>query len=261
MSINQLADNPRRTYWITGASSGIGLELAEQLAREGNYVVASGRNMAALADLQTRYPKFVEPLAFDLTDEHDWPDLPERLNEVLDEIDTLIMAAGVCEYVDNPQCDDDLYRRVFETNFFAAVRTVRVALPFLKRSSQKARIVGVGSLSAQAAFTRAQAYGASKAAFEYWLECQRIDLKPLGIDVTVVSPGFVDTPLTRKNDFAMPGLMTVEKAAHRIISGLEAGKMYVRFPRRLFWPLRMARWLPKFWFGWVAEKMQRSQTL
>ena len=251
----------QRTYWITGASSGIGSEIAAQLAEAGNFVVVSGRNQAALTAFQRQFPNLVRVIDFDVTDAQDWQAVGGRLHEVVDEIDTLIIGAGVCEYVDDPACTDDLYRRVFEANFFAAVNTLRVALPLLKQSTCRASVVGIGSLSAQVAFTRAQAYGASKAAFEYWLECQRIDLKPHNIDVTVVSPGFVDTPLTQKNDFAMPGLMSVEKSAAIIINGIHRRKMYVRFPRRLFWPLKIGRWLPKLWFGWVADKMRSSQPL
>ena len=249
-----------KSFWITGATSGIGAQLARDLLKSGHQVIASGRSIAALEQLAAEYPTQVMLLPFDASDPTAWPDVKEKLNDLVDELDVLVIGAGICEYVDNPAESVDLYRRVFEVNYFAAVETLRIAIPLLKRSP-RGRVVGIGSLAAQVAFTRAQAYGASKAAFEYWLDCQRLDLKAMGIAVTVVSPGFVDTPMTRKNDFSMPGLMTVEESSQCIVRGINAGKMYVRFPKRLFWPLRTAQWLPRLWFGPLAEKMQRNQTL
>jgi len=251
----------RKNIWLTGASSGIGLDLAKALAADGHYVIASGRNESALAELKRLYPNHVACLAFDLTDEEHWQGLSERLSSIVDQLDMVLIGAGVCEYVDSPQEPLALYRRVFEVNFFAAIKVFNIALPFLQRSDRPARVAGIGSLSAQAAFTRAQAYGASKSALEYWLECQRIDLKQKNIAVTVISPGFVDTPLTKNNDFAMPGMVSAEQAAHIIRDGLAKEKMYIRFPKRLYWPLRLARWLPGLWFGWLADRMQRSQNI
>jgi NAD(P)-dependent dehydrogenase (short-subunit alcohol dehydrogenase family) len=251
---------PTKSYWITGATSGIGLQLAKDLIQQGNFVIVSGRNRSALEELVALAPERVNALEFDASDTSVWGDVGARLKEITDVLDTVIIGAGVCEYVDQPQEDTARYRRVFEVNFFAGVETLRAALPLL-RKGENSLVVGIGSLAAQVAFTRSQAYGSSKAAFEYWLDCQRLDLKSSGIRVTVVSPGFVDTPLTRKNDFDMPGLMTVQEASKCILDGLDRGQMYIRFPRRLYWPLRLAQWLPKLWFGVLANKMQKSQSL
>lgn len=248
-----------KTYWITGATSGIGLALAEQLLARGNFVIASGRNLAHVQVLQGRYPSLVACLPFDCRSDEDWRALPGRLAEIVDEIDCLIMAAGVCNYIDQPNTPVAAYQQQFAVNFFAAVQTVNVALPLLQRSSHRGRIVGIGSLAARVPFTRAQAYGASKAALEYWLGCQRLDLESRGVDVTVVSPGFVDTPMTHQNDFAMPGLMSAGAAARIILRGLDRQKAIVRFPRRLAWPLFVAQCFPKLWFGWLADRLQRNR--
>ncbi|GLS27978.1 SDR family NAD(P)-dependent oxidoreductase [Marinibactrum halimedae] len=247
--------------WLTGASSGIGLQLAKDLVAEGNFVILSGRNKAPMEVLRQEFPNCIHIIDFDLSDTNAWQDVTLQLKEVTDSIDILIMAAGVCEYVNDCRPATDLYRRVFEINFFAAVKTVEVALGFLTRAQNRGYIVGVGSLSAQVGFSRAQAYGASKAAFEYWLDCLRIDLHAKNIDVSVVSPGFVDTPLTKKNDFSMPGLMTVEDASERIINGMSHRKMHIRFPKRLFWPLRLASIFSQLWYKRIALKLRRQQSL
>ncbi|OZB41935.1 MAG: short-chain dehydrogenase, partial [Alishewanella sp. 34-51-39] len=93
-------------------------------------------------------------------------------------------------------------------------------------------------------FTRAEAYGASKAAISYFADSLRVDLHDTGIKVCLIEPGFIDTPLTQKNDFAMPFLMPVAQAAERIYSGIAAGKPRLRFPKRLSLMLKLLSALP-----------------
>lgn len=251
----------KKIIWVTGASSGIGRMLAKAYIEDGHHVIVSGRKIDDLKSLMTIAPDRVSILDFDLADASAMTNLAQRFNEITDHLDLVILAAGTCEYVDSPNCSDHLYRRVMETNFFAQVNCYLAALPLLRRSEQKAQIVGIGSLAAQLSFTRAQAYGSSKAAFEYWLDCMRIDLKPLNIDVTVVSPGFVDTPLTRKNDFEMPTLMTVERASEIILSGIKKRKRYVRFPWALRFGLAFMSFFDGLWFEVVAPKLDRQKKL
>ena len=178
----------KKIIWVTGASSGIGHGLAQAFIEQGHFVIVSGRNRQALSDMETMAPQRVRPLEFDLAEEDFSVALPARLREHTDTIDMVILAAGVCEYVDRPYCDLDLYRRVMEVNFFAQVECARIALPFLRKSELSPQIVGVGSLAAHLPFPRAEAYGASKAAFEYWLDAMRIDLVSAKIDVINVMP-------------------------------------------------------------------------
>lgn len=253
--------NSKKTVWITGASSGIGLGLARIYIEQGHFVIVSGRNRQSLRELEAMAPQRVRPLDFDLMDKEFSSGLPVRIREHTDTLDLVILAAGVCEYVDRPDCGLDLYRRVMEVNFFAQVECVRVALKFLSNSELRPQIVGIGSLAAHLPFPRAEAYGASKAAFEYWLDSMRIDLAAAKIDVTLVSPGFVDTPLTRKNDFDMPSLVSLEKACPIIVSGIEKRRRHVRFPRRLSWSLGMLSMLDSLWYGILAPRMSRNSRL
>ncbi|GAB2189112.1 SDR family oxidoreductase [Sessilibacter sp. MAH1] len=250
-----------KTVWITGASSGIGLQLSRDLASKNNLIIASGRNTSALEQLQQQFPNNIVVLSFDLSNDAHWASLPSRFRDFTDTLDGVIAAAGICEYLDDPLTGQAIYRRVFEVNFFAMIRTLSIAVPLLKKSESQAFFAGVSSMAAQAPFTRTQAYGASKAACEYWLGCQRIDLEPQGIHVITISPGFVDTPLTRQNDFPMPTLISVEEASDIICTGIAQNRKSIVFPKRLLWMLRIYRWFPGLWFGPIARKMRRAQDI
>ena len=237
----------KKSVWITGASSGLGEGLARALIGCGHFVILSGRNQNRLSELCAIAPERVVALDFDLANAEHFQQLEQRIAEITEVLDQVILAAGVCEYVDSPDCGDALYRRVMEVNFFAQVQLVNLALPMLKRSELGPQIVALGSLATRLAFPRAEAYGASKAAFEYWLDCLRIDLDKQ-IDITLVSPGFVDTPLTRKNDFAMPSLMPVQRAVPLIVNAIEKRKRHLRFPKRLYWGLLFLAFFETIWF-------------
>src|SRR5690606_5900549 len=158
-------------------------------------------------------------------------------------IDTLIANAGTCEYVDVKQFDTALFRRVMDTNFMGLVYTVAAALPWL-RQSERGYLAGMSSSVTWLAMPRAQAYGASKAATRHFLEAMRADLWHEGMDVSVISPGFVQTPLTDRNDFPMPGRITAEDAALVVIKGLEIRVFGIHFSKRFTRILQLLGALP-----------------
>ena len=171
----------------------------------------------------------------------------------------MIANAGTCEYVDVNQFDTALFRRVLETNVLGLVNTVGAALPLLKQS-KRGYIVGVSSSVAMLAMPRAQAYGSSKAAITHFLESMKADLTPLGLDVSVVSPGFVKTPLTDVNDFPMPMRITADQAAKEIVKGLRKRTWHIHFPKRFTFILWMLGHLPAFLRHKITAAMSRSAT-
>jgi NAD(P)-dependent dehydrogenase (short-subunit alcohol dehydrogenase family) len=246
----------RKVVWITGASSGLGRSLALQLAAGGALVIASARNRQALDELAARHVN-IRSLCCDIRDPVDCAALAARMVEIAPHLDQAILNAGVCEYLDFPEPDWEAVRRVMEVNFFGSVNCVRIALPLLRQSrSRRAQLVVVASQVTAAPFPRAEAYGASKAALQYFCDSLRIDLAAEHIDVSVINPGFVDTPLTRRNDFAMPFLMNVEQAAQRIARRLQARPRRYDFPLRLSLLLGVSRLLPALWQEMVAPVRQ-----
>ena len=158
-----------KRIWITGASSGIGSELALQLADAGNTVVISARTADKLRALEVGAEVLsgkIIPLAYDVTEDDQTANVREALVQAVDSLDMLIICAGTCEYVDNTSLEVDMFRRVFDVNVFGAVNATAVALPLLEAANHpagdKPQIVAVASLSAVTGLPRAEAYGASK---------------------------------------------------------------------------------------------------
>lgn len=156
----------------------------------------------------------------------------------------MILNAGTCEYVDAQQFDAALVERVVRTNLLASSYCLESALPLL-RAGQRPHLVGVVSSVTYWPLPRAGAYGASKAGLRYLLESLRIDLAQENIDVTLVSPGFVDTPLTEHNDFPMPMRWPAQKAAQHICQRLEKRPLEIAFPAPFIVILRLLANLPK----------------
>lgn len=193
---------------ITGGSSGIGRATSLTAARSGWRVTACGRNQSRLDELSQEHDN-IQTLAFDIAK-------IEECRQALGKVspDVILLNAGTCEYVDIEDWDIDLFRRVFEANFFGVVNCLDPLLPNLKSGTQ---LVLVDSMARLLPFTRSQAYGASKAAVHYLGKSLEVDLRDRGVRVQTISPGFVETPLTERNDFAMPMQVSAEEAAESIM--------------------------------------------
>ncbi|WP_062386990.1 SDR family NAD(P)-dependent oxidoreductase [Pseudomonas abietaniphila] len=212
-----------RRFWLTGASSGIGLALAEELLKAGHRVALTARTLEPLEALHQRFGQYVLLAPGDVTDPEQVTAIGQRIAQGWGAVDTVILNAGTCEYIDARQFDARLVERVVTTNLIATAYCIQEALVLL-RLGERPHLVGVASSVALLPLTRSEAYGASKAGLRYLLQSLRIDLAQEGIDVTIISPGFVDTPLTAKNDFPMPMRWSAPKAAQHIAERLEKSR-------------------------------------
>ncbi|MDM7859790.1 SDR family NAD(P)-dependent oxidoreductase [Alteromonas sp. ASW11-36] len=237
-----------KSILITGATSGIGEALAKLAASRGYRVIACGRNAEKLAELaQTNG---IEILQFDVTD-------AQATTAALADIncDIAVLNAGTCEYVDIDAIEPDMFKRVFEPNFFGVVNCVSALTPQLMAGDQ---IVIVDSLARLLPFTRSQAYGASKAALHYFTKSIEVDLAHKDVIVQSVSPGFVVTPLTVKNDFEMPMKISVQEAVEDMLAGIERKSSSIYFPTRFSLILRLLNLLPSTLQKRMCVSMKRS---
>lgn len=240
---------------ITGASSGLGRELAIQYAAAGWQVIAIARSVDALNELHQQH-RSIHAFPLDLTDTEVFAAAVNSLSEQIPALDLVILNAGSCDYVDATDLPLTVFERTMALNFQAQVTAVKLLLPLLQKSDD-ATLAVVSSLAHLFPFTKAQAYGASKAALSYFAESMRVDLAGAKVKVSLIEPGFVDTPLTQKNDFEMPFLLQVEDAAQRIRQGLDAQQLRIRFPKRLVWSLQLLNLLPYSLRCKVAASMRK----
>jgi short-subunit dehydrogenase len=216
---------------ITGASSGIGAALAETFAEKGVRLALGGRSterLAAISQTCRARGAEVEATAIDVVDRGavaEWIVATDRRHP----LDLLIANAGVSGGTLGGTETEDQTRRIFAVNIDGVLNTVFPILPaMLARKSGQIGIVS--SLAGYRGFPGAPAYGASKAAVKVWGEALRGDLAAKGIGVSVIMPGFIKTAMTAVNDYPMPFLMPVERAARIIRRGLERDRPRIAFP-------------------------------
>lgn len=240
-------NQPTKTILITGATSGIGLALFNQYSDQGHRVIACGRDSKKLALLSNRAFK---TCLFDLNNADD---IKQQLQSI-DDIDIVIFNAGDCRYIDDVKhFDGQLFTDIISTNLSSLGWLLQYTVPKIKKGGQ---LVFVSSSATILPFPRSEAYGASKAGMDYLANSLRLDLLKDNIDVTLVHPGFVKTPLTDKNDFNMPFLITSDEAASRIISGVAKRKKYLHFPKRLTLLLKLFSLLPSSLWQAIITKRQ-----
>jgi short-subunit dehydrogenase len=236
------------TILITGATSGLGEALAREAALNGHSVIACGRNKGKLSELSSL--DNVTVLQFDASDEI-------STNTALASVkcDIAVLNAGTCEYVDVNNIEPNMFRRVFDINVFGAINVASALIPNLEKGN---KLVFVDSMARLLPFTRSQAYGASKAALHYACKSFEVDLKDKGIAVQSMSPGFVKTPLTEKNDFPMPMAITSDQAAQYMLKGIQSDKSSVYFPRRFGVIMRFLNILPEALQRKICSSMRSS---
>ncbi|MDV7144344.1 SDR family NAD(P)-dependent oxidoreductase [Tropicimonas sp. TH_r6] len=227
-----------KTYWLVGASEGLGRALATQLTEEGARVVLSARNAERLAELAAELPG-ARALPMDVTD----PTSVKEAAHAAGAVDGVIYNAGAYEPMRTADLDSASAIAMCDVNYLGVLRVLGEVLPgFLARG--RGDITLVGSLAGYRGLPAAIGYGASKAALVSLAETMRYDLKGSGITVRLVNPGFIRTRLTEKNSFRMPMLMSPGQAAERVARAMRSSRFRTDFPAPFSWAIRSLRLLP-----------------
>lgn len=215
---------------------------AKALLAAGARVALSARSADKLRDITgDQVRALVEPL--DVTDAVALARAEARINAAWGGIDLVLVVAGTHREIRAWELTAESSREVLETNLQGAINAVAAVLPGLLTRGQGA-IGIVASVAGYSGLPKALIYGASKAALINFTETLYLDLNPEGLGVYLIMPGFVKTPLTDRNDFHMPHLISAEEAAREIVAGLSTGRFEIHFPRAFTRQLKLLRLLP-----------------
>lgn len=228
-----------RRIWIIGASAGIGEALARMLAGHGAHLILSARNEEALAAL-AKDCDGSQVLPLDLA-------RPESLAEAVKMIalkDTSLDAIICTAAVYDPGRVADIHpakaEAMVRVNIMGTIDVARLCPPLLRDGGQ---LVLFGSVAGYIGLPKGQPYSATKAAVNNLAETLAVELAPR-VDVRLVCPGFVETRLTERNDFAMPAIVTPDEAATAVLRGMQRRGFEIHFPRRFTWVMKLVRALP-----------------
>lgn len=227
-----------KTYWLVGASEGLGRELARKLSVEGAHLVLSARNAERLESLVAELPN-TRAVPLDVTD----TDAVRRAAADVGALDGVIYNAGAYDPMRATEWDSEAALAMLDVNFTGAMRVLGEVMPQLVGRG-RGDVTLIGSLAGYRGLPAAVGYGASKAALISLAETMRFDLKGTGVVVRIVNPGFIKTRLTQKNSFSMPMLMEPEDAATRVMAAMRKRRFRTDFPAPFSWAIRSLSYLP-----------------
>lgn len=252
---------PHQVVVITGASSGIGEELAVQLASFGCKLGLVARRKDKLEHVARRVEDaggVAMVLPCDVTDFELVQNSFKQFRESHGPIDCVIANAGTGQQVDALKFDAAETTRVFNVNLVGMVNTFYAAVPEMLEG-KRGHLVGVASLASYQGMPQDAGYSASKAAMRIHCESMRTELRGSGVDVSCICPGFIRTPMTDTNDFDMPFLLEVDDACHRIVRAIAKRKRVFNFPWQLWWLIKIGMRTPR-WIYDAVISFQSSKT-
>ncbi len=231
MSLNpRITDWSGQVVWLVGASSGIGLATAQLLHAHGAKVIVSARNAAALAAFEAAHADSLG-IALDATDRDAMARAVERIVARFGRLDMALYCAGHYAALRATAFDLDQMLQHDKVNYVGALYMLDAVLPVLLRQ-KSGHVSLVASVAGYRGLPNALAYGPTKAALINLAQTLYLDLQPQGIGVSVICPGFVETPLTAQNEFKMPALIQPEEAAREMLAGWADGEFEIHFPKR-----------------------------
>ncbi|MBK8944351.1 MAG: SDR family NAD(P)-dependent oxidoreductase [Ignavibacteriae bacterium] len=236
---------------LTGASTGIGKEIAHQLIVKKNVKLVLVARRENLLKENFSENENLKILKCDVSKKDDVKITYQKILEKFGKIDVAILNAGYSVRMPVEEYNSEAAEKIFGANIFGIIYWVEQILPeFIKRKN--GIIVGVSSLADSKGYSKSGFYSASKAAATIYLEGLRTELNKYNVKVLTVRPGFVKTPMTDKNEFKMPFMMSVDNAAKIIINGIEKEKRMIQFPWQLVILTRLIPLIPT----WIYEKLE-----
>jgi len=248
----------KKTIWITGGSTGIGKALAIKFASQGWNVAVSARRENLLKDISDNNEN-IYGFPLDVTDKLKCKEVFDQIKDKFGSIDICFFSTGTWNPKKEKDIDVEQIEDVFKVNFFGTLNSIKAVEEYFK-NKKDGIITIVSSIAGYRGLPNSTGYGPSKSALNNLAESLYFDFKRFNVRVCLVSPGFIKTPMTDKNDFKMPFLKTTKYAAEKIYDGLiNKNSFEIHFPKSLTLILKFLSFLPnKIYFGLVG-KMTKYQ--
>jgi len=238
--------------FITGASSGIGEALAVYYAGRGAVLGLAARRRPVLEALAERLGGGHACYPLDVSDA---PALHAAATDFLARFgapDIVVASAGVSAGT-LTECEEDLeaFRRIMDINVFGMAATFAPFIPAMEKAGPGGRLVGIASVAGIRGLPGAEAYSASKAAAITYLESLRLEMRPRGIKVVTIAPGYIESPMTAVNPYPMPFLLPADEAARRFARAIERGTSYTVIPWQMGFVAKVLRLMP----NWLYDRL------
>ena len=243
----------KKTIWITGGSTGIGKALAIKFASKNWNVAVSARRVELLNELSDTYEN-ISCFPLDVSNKEKCKEVFTEIKNKFENIDICFFSTGIWDPKKEKDIDVDQMQNVFQINFFGTVNCIKAVEQYF-RDKRNGIITIVSSIAGYRGLPNSTGYGPSKSALNNLAESLYFDFKRYNVRVCLVSPGFIKTPMTDKNDFKMPFLKTSEYAAEKIYDGLVNKNVFeIHFPKSLTITLKLLSFLPsKIYFSLVGK--------
>ena len=247
-----------KVIWITGASTGIGKSLAIKFSKNGWKVAISARRAEILDDI-SRQNENIFPFPLDVTNKEECKKVFLEIKNKLLNIDICVFSTGTWDPKKEKDIDIDQIENVMKVNFFGTLNSIKSVEKYFKDSG-KGHISIVSSIAGYRGLPNSTGYGPSKSALNNLAESLYFDFKKYGVRISLISPGFIKTPMTDKNDFKMPFLKTSEYAADKIYHGLVNTNVFeIHFPKQLTLILKFLKILPNWLYLKLVGKLTKYQ--
>ena len=242
-----------KVIWITGASSGIGKALAIKFAKKGWKVAISARRENLLNEIAKTYNN-IFPYPLDVTDSNKCELVFNSIKERFKNVDISVFSTGIHDPKSEKSLDLNKVRQIMEVNFFGTINSVNAVYKYYKER-KSGQISIVSSVAGYRGLPAGGAYCASKSALTSFTESLNFDMKRNNVRVSLISPGFIKTPMTDQNDFPMPMIKTPEFAAEEIYNGLVKKNAFeIHFPKSFTFIMKILQILPNWAYFKLVEK-------
>ncbi len=246
-----------KVIWITGASSGIGRALAVRFAKEGWIVAASARRENLLQELNQEN-KNIHPFPLDVTNVEQCKTVFKNIIEKFKDIEICVFGTGIHDPKSEKKFNLEKIRKIMEVNYFGTMNSINSVYDYYN-NKKDGQISIISSVAGYRGLPAAGAYCASKSALTSFAESLNFEMKRKNVRVSLISPGFIKTPMTDQNDFPMPMIKSPEFAAEQIYIGLVKKKVFeIHFPKAFTFFLKFLRILPSsIYFRFVEKGMKK----